>query len=407
MRQLMLLAAVALLAAADDPPAKKKQEQDPPKPGQVGSEPPKRAPADSSRDYVRFAFNFYVQEDSGGNPNVDEETMIAEPMILISKGVGDRLTLTLKLQGDFVGDPFGLKGEGGGDEDEDEGGGGAANVRTGASGGGASATDTYFRIDGGGMYSLTDQVKVGAGLSYSTETDYESRGGYVKGVYETPSKNDSFALRISTYFDTVQLKFFDGTTGGEDPRQTVSIGLAWSHILTPKTVLSLNYDLTIQEGFLATASNSVIVRGVEVREILPDSRQRHAIYGRVRHLVLPDLAIEPGVGFYVDDWGASAYSFELALFWEAIPETLVVRPSFRYHGQTGVDYIVATDAASIPAVRTQDSDLDDFTSRTLGVKLIWPKGLGDNTELEIAAEYTVRSDGLEWFSVTMGFQWRY
>jgi hypothetical protein len=372
MRQLALLA-VGVLIAADDPP--KPQEPEPPKPGTV--EPRPRAPADTSHDYVRFAFNFYNQSDHGGNPNVDESTMILEPMVLFSKGIGDRLTVTVKLQGDLVGDPFGLKGGEGGDDEEEGRVRSGANVRSGASGGAGGSSDTYFRVDGGAGYVVSDQVKVAAGVSTSTEKDYSSVGAYAKATYETPTKNDAFSIRLSGYFDSVELNFFDGTSGGSESRQTTSLGFAWIHVLTEKTVSVLNYDLTLQDGFLATAANSVMVAGTEVREILPDSRRRHSFFARVRHLVLPDLAVEPGAGFYFDDWGATAFNAEVNLFWEAIPDALIVRPGFRYHSQTQVDYFVPTSAGSIPAFRTQDSDLGTFDSQTISLKLVWPRAWGN------------------------------
>lgn len=409
MRQLIALSLTSLLMAAGNDELAKKKKQDetrPPRPETV--EPEKRLPADSSHDFVRFAFNFYNQDDGGGNPNVDESTIILEPMILFSKGIGEKLVLTLKLQGDFVGDPFAGLGEGGGGEDEDEdgGGGGGANARTGASAG-SGTTEQYYRVDGGAFYAWSDQIKAGAGFSYSQESDYQSTGGYVKGSYETPSHNDAFSIRLGGYFDQVRLKFFDGSSGGTDRRQTTSIGIGYSRVLTAKTIASISWDVTLQEGFLATASNSVFIGDNEVREVLPESRARHAFHGRIRHLVMPDLAVEPGIGYYFDDWGAIAFNVEISLFWEVIPNTLIIRPSFRYHDQTAVDYFVPTAAGPVPTHRTQDSDLGSFDSQTIGMKFVWPTGLGDNTEFEFGGDFTRRSDGLEWFSFSIGFQWRF
>jgi hypothetical protein len=172
--------------------------------------------------------------------------------------------------------------------------------------------------------------------------------------------------------------------------------------------MTLNYDLTLQTGYLATPSNFVYVQGTAVNELFPRNRQRHAFFGRVRQLLTPDLSIEPGVGYYVDDWGANAWSTTLALFWEAIPDGMIVRPSARYHSQSAIDYFIPyTGATAIPEYRTQDSDLSSFSDYTAGLKFIWPHALGDNVEVELGGEYTDRSDGVSWWSVSTGIQWRF
>jgi hypothetical protein len=151
-----------------------------------------------------------------------------------------------------------------------------------------------------------------------------------------------------------------------------------------------------------------VAAGTEVREVLPDSRFRNSIFARIRHLLLEDLAVEPGVGIYFDDWGATAFNVELAAYWEAIPSTLIVRPWYRFHSQTEVDDFVSTSSATIPELRTQDSDLADFTSHTVGIKLILPAFLGgDAREFEIGVDYTMRSDDLDSMSLSAGWQWKF
>jgi hypothetical protein len=376
----MLLAAGGVAPRAEVPPT-----------------PPPDAPADArhagadrSHDFIRLAFNFYSQHDGGGNPYVDENNQVIEPSFLLSKSLGEGLTMTVKLQGDWITNPLGTS---------------ASNspVKTTASSG-----KQYVRGDAGLFYAWSDSLTLGAGLSASTEPNYRSVGTYVKGTWETPSKNDSLGLRLGAYFDTVSLNYWDGTSGGEDVRRSFAISPAWTHVLGPGTLMTLNYDLTLQTGYLASPSNFVYVLGTAVPELLPRTRQRHALSGRVRHLLTDDLAIEPGLGVYLDDWGATAWSASLALFWEAIPDGMIVRPHARFHDQTAVDaFVPYAGATGIPKFRTQDSDLAAFTDTTVGLKLIWPHALGESVELELGGEYTDRSDGISWWSVSTGLQWRF
>lgn len=381
---------------------------------------PVHAPAKSQIDSVDFAFNFYDQSDRGGDPLRKEEVMILQPMILLGATLSEDWSATLMLQGDAIlgkgdatsgasgavaagaaGGSAGGAGELEGEDEEEEGG------AAGASESGLGVSEMQYAGSLGLNYRWSPQFRIGGGFSASREDDYESRGLYLSGAYETADKNDSFAFRLTGLRDAVDVTLFDGTDGGEDERRTISPGFAWTHILTERTILTLNYDLTLQSGHLETASQSVTVGTTVVGEELPGSRLRHGVFLRGRHLLLETLAVETGIGLYADDWGARAFSPELNLYWEAVPNLLIVRPGLRYHSQDAVDYFVDAGAAAIPGYRTQDSDLGEFTDRSLGLKLTFLRSpfLGD--EFEIAADLTSRSDGIEWFTVTAGFSWRH
>lgn len=381
MRQ--LIAAAAMLVAALEARAQEATPQE---------TPPPPAEANTARDFVRFAFNFYSQSDGGGNPHLDEDMAVLEPQILVGYGLSDLWTGTLKLQSDIISAASVEKGKRF-----------PPGTQSGASG------DKYFGVEASAFYAWSDQTTIGGGLSLSTEYDYTSSGGYLRWTYDTASRIDTFVVRASAYFDTLDLILFDGTEDGTDTRRSLSLGLGWTHVIGPRTLATLNWDMTTQNGFLSTPYNSVVAAGTEVREILPDSRMRHSIFGRVKHLLFDDLAVEPGLGFYVDDWGATAFHTEVTFTWEAIRGDLLIRTGYRFHSQTEVDYFVPDSAASIPEFRTQDSDLADFTSHTFGIKFILPRSalFGENQEFEFGVDYTRRSDHLDALSTTFGYQWRF
>lgn len=382
-------------------------------------EPNKLLKADTSRDYLRLALNFYEQDDGGGNPNVDEDMKVLQPMFLLGIGVTEKLSLTIKGQGGLVsaastdsGPPAAAGGGGGEEEEEEEEEDGEVSGASADGGGGRKSLwdgDRFYGIEGNLFYAWSDQVGTGAGVSYNHEDTYESIGGNARFVYTTPDKNDSFSIRGSALFDTIDVRLFDGTGGGTEHRDTWGLSLGWSHVLGKRTVGTLNYDLTYQDGFLSTSYNSVLVAGTEVQEILPDTRLRHALFARVRHLLFDPFAVEPGAGFYIDDWGALSANFELRAFWEFAPGVFVLQPAYRYHWQSGVDYMTDESETTVPEFRTQDSDLDTFTSHTVGLKIVAPSVniFGASTEIEFGGDYTFRSDRLNSFSVTFGFLVRF
>ena len=384
MRQLAFL---VLFLSAPDAFA---QQETPPRQEPAEYRPP--AEANSSKDFVRFAFNFYSQKDGGGNPHLDEDMTVLEPQILVGQRLSENWTGTLKLQSDIISAASVEKGKRF-----------PPGTQSGASG------DKFLGVEAAAFYAWSDQTTVGGGLSLSTEYDYTSSGGFLRWTHDTDSRNDTFVVRLSAFFDTLDLIRFDGTEDGSDTRRSLSLGLGWTHVINPRTLATLNWDLTSQSGFLSTPYNSVVAAGTEVEEVLPNTRFRNSIFGRVRHLVFDDFAVEPGLGFYFDDWGATAFTTELNFAWEVLPGDLIVRTTYRYHNQTAVDDFVADTATVIPEIRTQDSDLADFTSHTFGLKFILPhpKFLGDNHEVEFGFDYTMRSDNLDAFSVTLGYQWRF
>lgn len=365
------------------------QEPPPPRPASPEDLRP-RAEANTAKDFVRFAFNFYDQKDKGGNPNLDEDMTVLEPQLLVAKTLTDKWAMSLKVQADIISAASVEKGKRF-----------PAGTQSGASG------DKYVGGEIGAFYAWSDRTTVGGGVSVSSEYDYQSVGGYLKWTHDTPTHDDTFVVRAGVFQDSLDLILFDGTERGSDDRTSFSLGLGWTHVFGPRTLGTLNWDLTSQSGFLSTPYNSVVAAGTEVPEVLPDSRFRNSVHARVRHLLFDDLAVEPGLGIYFDDWGATAFNAELVLYWEAIPSSLIVRPWYRFHSQTEVDDFLSTSAAAIPEFRTQDSDLADFTSHTVGLKLILPVFLSGAQEFEIGVDYTMRSDDLDAMSLSAGWQWRF
>jgi len=60
------------------------------------------APAKPAFDVVELSFNFYDQDDHGGNPNQEESVKILQPMLLVSSALAKDWILTMTLQGDVI-----------------------------------------------------------------------------------------------------------------------------------------------------------------------------------------------------------------------------------------------------------------------------------------------------------------
>jgi hypothetical protein len=364
------------------------------------------AEARQTIDMVQLSLNFYEQSDGGGNPNLKEEVAILQPMLLLATKLSEEWNASLMLQGDAI---LGRSGSGAS---------GSAAAGTAPAGGGGEEDERDGERDGNleisevqytGVFTLGHQVTpfatLSGGLSLGNEDDYRSFGLHTRWTQETRDRNNAFLLRLSMYFDRLDVVTFDGTDLGEDQRRTISPGVGYTRVLNERTLVSFGYDLTLQSGFLSTAKNSVVVASVEVPEALPERRLRHSLTARARLLLSEPLAVEPEAGAYADDWGARGVAAALYLHWEASRGALILRPGVRWYAQTEVDDFLDPGSTSIPAHRTQDSDLGSFTTRTLSLKATFLKSWLFGDELDLMADVADRSDGIRWFSVTIGFTW--
>ncbi len=383
--------------------------QDPPKDGpSTTAELRPYAEARQTIDMVQLSLNFYEQSDGGGNPNLKEEVTILQPMLLLASKLSEDWNASLMLQGDAI---IGRSGSGAS-------GSAAAGTAPAGGGGGEEGEERDGERDGNleisevqytGVFTVghrwTPFATMSAGLSLGNEEDYRSFGLHTRWLQESRDRNNAFLLRLSMYFDRLDVVTFDGADLGEDERRTFSPGLGYTRVLNERTLVSFGYDLTFQSGFLSTAKNSVVAAGTEVPEALPDTRLRHSLTARVRHLLAEPLAVEPEASVYVDDWGARGVAAALYLHWEAARGALILRPGLRWYAQSEVDDFLDPGAPSIPAYRTQDSDLGSFTTRTLSLKATFLKSWLFGDELDLMGDVAERSDGIRWFSVTIGFTW--
>ena len=395
-------AAATAATAADDDAARSSTDAPTPSP----------TPADGGKaghGSAALRIGYYQNDDGGddGNPFLDEAETVIEPVIVIDVNVTERLALTATLSYDFVS---------------------SASIdrlsqypeQSGASG------DNYFGGDVGLRYQLTEDLRVGAHAGASFEYDYTSFGVGADVAWDLFEKATTLSLGVNAYFDTVDIIRYNGVEEGQDDRTSVTLNLGWYQVLRPTTHMSLGYTLTHQSGFLETAYNGVVLewptdppnpflegapRGVEVAEVLPDTRLRHALFGEVRQYFDTGTSVSLAGRFYTDSWGITSGAGEVRLYQWLIEEVLHVRFRYRLYAQTAADayeeHVLippAQRAAYVAsAERTQDADLGAFSSHTVGAKVVWRFGRG--WTLDFSADYVLRSDGINQVILAGGIKW--
>jgi hypothetical protein len=124
----------------------------------------------------------------------------------------------------------------------------------------ASHADTRFYPSfGWTMENERKGTTVGAGISYSSEFDYQSFGVNVNFAQKTQNKNGEFAAKLQAYIDQVSLiypvELRNGSSRDDDDyattgRNTFSGGASWSQIINKNLQVLLEGEVVYQQGYL-------------------------------------------------------------------------------------------------------------------------------------------------------------
>ena len=345
--------------------------------------------------FVGFRIGVYHNDDDqAGNVFLDEKLTVIEPVLIFDINVSDKTAFWGKFSYDYVS---------------------SASIdrlnkfpdQSGASG------DYYYGLDLGARRKLSDRFRIGGFASGSSEYDYDSFGLGGDLSWDAPSKNTTVKLSANGFWDRVQIIRFNGNEDeGKDDRNSFSSTLHWYQVINPKSHSEVGVTYSRQTGLLETAFNGVFVEfpgGIpkpqEVSERLPDRRIRSALFGRIRRYINPHAAIELYSRFYSDDWGIDSFAMEPQLHYWLIEEILRLRLRYRFYTQTKADdfkkHFFPSDFSN-RLFFTQDSDLGNFDSHTIGFKFDWH--ITSNLKLDISSNYIFRSDDLDQIVGSIGFK---
>ncbi len=260
---------------------------------------------------------------------------------------------------------------------------GAANPFVASSG--ASRKDVLTTVSGNYSHSSDDRNDIwSANVALASEYDYFSigfGGSYTRLFNE---KNTEISLKANVFLDTWNaiypselrdqptfIKFDD------ESRNSYSLGLGFSQILSKKLQGSLSVDIIQQEGLLSTPFQRVQfadVTDVIVQEFtlgddierLPDSRFKIAAGGRLHYYINETFAVRTFYRYYTDDWGVNSHtaSIEIPI---KITNKFTLYPSYRFYMQTAADYFESFNQhLSTQEFYTSDFDLSDFDANQYG-----------------------------------------
>ena len=354
---------------------------------------------------VSFQLAYYGHDDGpgDGNPFLDEELTVIEPVLIYDQTLTETFGYTATLTYDRVT---------------------SASIerlskfdgQSGASG------DNYVGLDLGFRHQLNDELRVGWHVGASVEYDYNSIGLGGTATFEPKGGERVLSLGLDGYFDIIDIIRFDGSSDeGSENRGSVTLNASWWQLLSPSMWGELGLTVARQQGFLSTPYNAFVVldpnlppntnldnlaRGIELNEVLPQDRMRYALWGRLRQRLRPGTAVELGGRLYNDDWGINSFTLEPALYQTLVQDKLDLMLRYRYYNQTAADYFdLDVQVGDAEEFRTQDSDLGEFDTNSLGARLVWYRSA--NQSLDFGLDFATRSDGLDYIYASIGWSMSY
>jgi len=223
----------------------------------------------------------------------------------------------------------------------------------------------------------------GAGVSSSTEFDYQSFGGNISYSKKTRDRNGEFTAKFQAYLDQVkminpiELRSVLGN-GSTEGRNTFAGTLSYSQVVNQNFQLLFQADIVSQQGYLALPFHRVYFNDGSVhQEYLPDSRFKIPLAVRGSYFIGDNIIIRAYYRYYTDDWKLTSHTADLEIPVKISP-FFSLSPFYRYYTQSAVKYFRPYGQHSgSEEFYTSNYDLSKFNSSFygMGIRLAPPKGV--------------------------------
>lgn len=273
--------------------------------------------------------------------------------------------------------------------------------------------DTRFGVDASLSQIVNRTYTLTLGGHFSTEYDYLSLGASAGISRDFNKKNTT--VSISGAFTRDEISPEGGIpdpfaamppagspmprVGSSDTKTVLDLVIGVTQVIDRKTLAQVNYSFSRSSGYmtdpykiLAVVENS---EGADpgapldyVYENRPDSRTKHALYGRM-HRYIANSAADVSYRYFWDDWGSQSHTVDL-FYKQMLRGGHALEPHVRWYHQSRSDHYrpFLVDGESIPEFATADYRLADFTAYTIGMQYYLP--LMPDIQLTVAGEYYIQ-----------------
>lgn len=226
------------------------------------------------------------------------------------------------------------------------------------------------------MENVVKGIAVSAGVSFSTEFDYQSFGFNLGLSKKSKDKNAEFSAKFQAYLDKVKLilptelragPFQEKNDYNSTGRNSYSGSLSWSQVINPRLQLAVIADFIHQTGYLSMPFYRVYFADASVhQEKLPDSRTKIPIGIRANYFLGDNIIIRTYYRYYTDNWGLRSHTSNLEVPVKINP-FFSISPFYRFYQQSSIKYFNPYGVHSNQdTYYTSNYDLSKFSSNFLG-----------------------------------------
>lgn len=246
-----------------------------------------------------------------------------------------------------------------------------------------------------------------AGVSFSSEYDYQSYGANIGFAKKTPNKMGEFTAKLQAYLDQVkliapiELRGSGGEDSGTNGRNTYALSLSYSQIINQNFQVEFLADGIQQTGYLSLPFHRVYFKDNSVhQEALPDKRFKIPLGVRANYFLGDKFIVRAYYRYYTDDWGLKSNTFSLETPVKISP-FVSVSPFYRYYSQTSAKYFAPYQQhTAFDDFYTSNYDLSKFDSHFYGAGIRFsPKnglfGIERLNMLEIRYGHYTKSIGMK------------
>jgi hypothetical protein len=290
----------------------------------------------------------------------------------------------------------------------------------------SSASHADTRIYPSVQWAMENEKKgttFGAGLSSSTEFDYQSFGANASFAKKTKDKSGEFSAKLMAYLDFVSLiypvELRTGNSSGDEenhyattPRNSFSASLGWSQIINQRFQVSVEGDVVYQHGYLGLPFHRVYFADHSDHvENLPSTRLKIPLGIRANYFFGDRFILRTWYRNYHDDWGISSNALQLETVVKVTP-FFSVTPFYRFYQQSAVDYFAPYEMhVASDSYYTSNYDLSKFNSNFFGAgfRIAPPEGVFKNqhiSSLELRYGHYQKTTGLNSNIISLNLKFR-
>lgn len=241
----------------------------------------------------------------------------------------------------------------------------------------ASHADTrFYPTVGWSMENEQKGTTIGAGLSSSTEFDYQSFGANINFAKKIKNRSGELSVKLQTYLDQVSLiapielrtSGFGGKNYPTTGRSTLAGSLSYSQVINQRLQVTLLADVITQHGYLSLPFYRVYFNDGSVhQEKLPDNRLKVPLGFRANYFLGDKIIVRTYYRYYTDSWGIHSNTANIEVPVKITP-FFSISPYYRYYNQTGTKYFSSYKTHTEgDQYYSSNYDLSAFNSSFLGM----------------------------------------